>query len=155
MTEHTLQPNPDHNPYAGHVVHVLAETRHVQVYDLRPADGSNVNQVLVTFGPSGIGISGDLAPGPDGGGVWSRNVGGRGCMEWFLGASSRGYLAQKFLREVAVNLVRWLGELAHHARHYAENTTSPEARTAALGEAVRLTGWVQSLTDALRTTTDE
>lgn len=119
MTKHALQPNPDHDPYVGHVVHVLAETRHVQVYDLRPADGSNVNQVLVTFGPSGIGISGDLAPGPSGEGVWSRNVGGRGCREWFVGASSRDYLAEKFLHKV------WTAESAR-AQLQAELERDPD-----------------------------
>lgn len=84
------------DPYKDHLVEVVVETEAVQVYVLREAPKRNANAVQIAFTPWGIGITGDLCPGKDNRGVWSRNAYGRG---WFLKAGGESYLAEKFLEE--------------------------------------------------------
>jgi len=84
------------DPYKDHVVEVVVETEAVQVYELRERPDTNVNAVQIAFTPWGIGITGDLCPGKDNRGVWSRCRYGR---DWFIGASSADYLAGKFLEQ--------------------------------------------------------
>lgn len=118
------------NPYKDHVVNALVETETVQVYELRERPGSSVNAVQIAFTPWGIGITGDLCPGKDNRGVWSRNRSGR---SWFTGESSADYLAEKFLDQ------SWDADRAREElREMAKDETSRK-RKAAYRELA--TGW--------------